>query len=342
MEARRTCLVFVLVSFVVLCGAQQSQFQLSEADPPSDLRVDSNGTVFVAAGNELFRLDSDLVEQESIELALGTSTTIQRIALSQDESRVVVCLNDESCAVYIASNFAAGAQLTRAEATANAEQVTVFTSPGDSFYAGSYGTVVGRNSIYLTQYGFGGSVFSRVVTSVYNGNQINLARRFYGGFVLGSNAYYIVYDGTPSDVRAIRVLRVCDIDQCPGGAGSCDITALYEAELVCGSSFGPETAICGVSLLSSFDGTPGNRLVVSLCESLGRNRICSFDLSMVDTAMDSVYDSCVNNPDPAVITSAVWLSEASCSSFTVRLIDLLSTHVTCSFMGVCLTPAVCQ
>ena len=335
--------MFVLASFVVLCGAQQSQFQLS--DPPSDLRVDSNGTVFVAAGNELFRLDSDFVQQESTDVVVGTSTTIQGIALSQDESRVVVCSRSvissaESCAVYDASNFTAGAQLTRAEATANVEDVTVFTSPGDSFYAGSYGTVGATNRIYLTQYGFGGSEFSRVVTSIYNGNQINLARRFYGGFVLGSNAYYIVYDGTPSGVRAIRVLRVCDIAQCPGGAGSCVINALYEAELVCGNSFGPATAICGVSLLSSFDGTPGNRLVVSLCESLGRNRICSFDLSVVDTAMDSVYDSCVNNPDPAVITSAVWLSEAPCSFFTVRLIDLLSTHVTCSFMGVCLTPAV--
>ena len=317
MEARRTCLVFVLASFVVLCGAQQSQFQLS--DPPSDLRVDSNGTVFVAAGNELFRLDSDFVLLESTDLVVGS--TIQRIALSQDESRVVVCLDDESCGVYIASNFTAGAQLTRVEATANVEQITVFTSPSDSFYAGSYGSVVGRtNAIYLIQYGFGGSEFSRVVPSNYNGNQISLERRFYGGFVLGSNAYYIVYDGTPSNVRGIRVLRVCDIDQCPGGAGSCDIDALYEAELVCGSSFGPETAICGISLLSSFDGTPGNRLVVSLCESLGRNRICSFDLSMVDTAMDSVYDSC-DDQDSAMTASPVWLSAATCSSFTVRLID---------------------
>ena len=324
--------MFVLASFVVLCGAQQSQFQLS--DPPSDLRVDSNGTVFVAAGNELFRLGSDFVQQESIELDVGTSTTIQGIALSQDESRVVVCSRSvsssaESCAVYDASNFTAGAQLTRADTTANVEDVTVFTSPGDSFYAGSYGSVVATNQIYLTQYGFGGAEFSRVVTSTYNGNQISLVRRFYGGFVLGTNAYYIVYDGDPSSVRGIRVLRVCDFAQCPGGAGSCDIDALYEAELVCGSSFGPGTAICGVSLLNSFDGTPGNRLVVSLCESLGRNRICSFNLSMVDIAMDSVYDSCVTAPDLAV-TSAAWLLDASCSSFTVRLsIDELAVH-TCN------------
>ena len=315
----RTCLAFVLVSFVVLCGAQQSQFQLSV--PPSDLRVDSNGTVFVAAGSELFRLGSDFVEQESIRLvAAESSTTVQRIALSQDESRVVVCLDDESCAVYIASNFAAGAQLTRADATAKTEDVTVFTSPSDSFYAGSYGSAIGRtNVIHLIQYGFGGFEFIRVVPSNYNGNQISLSRRFYGGFVLGSNAYYIVYDGNPSSARGIRVLRVCDIDQCPGGEGSCDITALYEAELVCSFSFGPETAICGVSLLRNFDGTPGNRVVVSVCEFVGRNRICSFDLSVVDTTMDNLYDSCENSPS-SVTTSPVWLFASSCSSFAVRFL----------------------
>ena len=318
--------MFVLASFVVLCGAQQqSQFQLSV--PPSDLRVDSNGTVFVAAGNELLRLDGDFVEQERIALVEGAS--IQRIALSQDESRVVVCslpLSDsieQSCAVYDASNFGAGAQLMREEVTASVEEVAVFTSPGDSFYAGSYGSVVGRtNAIYLIQYGFGGTEFSRALPSNYNGNQVSsYTRRFYGGFVLGSNAYYIVYDGNPSNVRGIRVLRVCDFDQCPGDAGSCDITALYEAELACSGSFGDGTAICGVSLLSNFDGTPGNRLVVSLCDPLGRNRICSFDLSMVDTAMDSLYDTCVNSPDPAVTTSPVWLSASTCSSFEVRHID---------------------
>ena len=313
--------MFVLASFVVLCGAQQqSQFQLSV--PPSDLRVDSNGTVFVAAGNELLRLDGDFVEQERIEPVEDAS--IQRIALSRDESRVVVCLDDESCAVYNASNLDAGAQLLREEVTANTEDVTVFTSPGDSFYAGSYGSVLSTNQIYLTQYGFGGSEFSRDSTSNFNGNSISLVRRFYGGFVLGPNAYYIVYDGNPSNVRGIRVLRVCNFDQCPGpDPESCEITGLYEAELVCSGSFGfgSGTAICGVSLLSNFDGTPGNRLVVSLCESF-RNRICSFDLSMVDSAMDSLYDTCADRTASGT-TSPVWISPSStCSEFEVRLLHV--------------------
>ena len=323
--------MFVFVSFFVLCGAQQPQFQLSV--PPSDLRVDSNGTVFVAAGNELFRLDGDFVEQESLELDEGTS--IQRIALSQDESRVVVCHTgpisfpfEPACRVYDASNFGAGTQLMRVDATARVEDIALFTSPGDSFYAGSYGTAVGlTNLIYLVQHDFGGSEFSREVSSIYNGNQVSLLRRFYGGFVLGSNAYYVVYDGNPSSVRGIRVLRVCDIDQCPGSAGSCEITALYEAELVCSGSFGSGTAICGVSLLSNFDGTPGDRLVVSLCESF-RNRICSFDLSVVDSAMDSICDSCVNDPNPAGTVSPVWSFPVSCSEFTV---SYLATH-TCNLL----------
>ena len=303
----------VLVSFAVLCGAQQSQiFSLPDMDPPSDLRVDSSGTVFVAAGNELFRLDSDFDQQERTGLA-RSPTAIQRIALSQDESRVVVCFDDESCAVYNASNFDAGALLTGGAATANVDEVTVFTSPSDSFYTGSYGSALGAtNVIYLTQYGFGESEFIRKVDTGYNGNIASLARAFYGGFVAGTNAYYIVYDGNPGGVRGIKVLRICDQGPCPGGAGSCDIDALYETQLGCGV-VGATTEICGVSLLDTFDGTPQSRLVVSLCD---RNRICSYILTQIDTAMDSLYTQCSTGTD--MVPQPVWLGgSVSCSQFTV-------------------------
>ena len=306
--------MFILVLFAVLCGAQQFQdFQLP--DPPSDLRVDCSGTVFVAAGNELFRLDSDFVQQESMELAMSP-TAIQRIALSQDGSRVVVCLDDESCAVYNASNFEAGPLLTRGGVTASME-VTVFTSPSESFYAGSYGTVLSTNVIYLTQYGFGGSEFIRKSANAYNGNAAQLVRNFYGGFIAGPNAYYIVYDSNPSGLRGVRVLRICDQGPCPG-PGVCEIDALYETQLGCGPStaIGASTAICDVSLLSTFDGTPQNRLVVSLCET-GRNRICSYNLAEIDTAMDTLYSQCSAGTGTA--SQPVWIggSDLSCSGFMV-------------------------
>ena len=303
--------MLILMSFVILCGAQQ--FQLT--DPPSDLRVDSSGTVFVAAGNVLFRLDSDFDQQESMELAMDT--TIQRIALSQDGSRVVVCLDDVSCTVYNASNFVAGALLTREAATADIEGVAVFTSPSDSFYAGSYGSALGAtNVIYLTQYGFGGSEFVQKVNTAYNGNPASLIRSFYGGFIAGPNAYYIVYDSNPSGVRGIRVLRICDQEQCPGGAALCDIDALYEAELECPSSLGSSTAICGVSLLSTFDGTSQNRLVVSLCDQVGRNRICSYNLTEIDATMDSLYTQC--SAGTGTVPQPVWIGGSlPCSGFTV-------------------------
>ena len=268
--------MLILMSFAILCGAQQ--FQLPY--PPSDLRVDSSGTVFVAAGNVLFRLDSDFDQQESMELAMDT--TIQRIALSQDGSRVVVCLDDVSCTVYNASNFVAGALLTREAATADVEGVAVFTSPSDSFYAGSYGSALGAtNVIYLTQYGFGGSEFVQKVNTAYNGNPASLIRSFYGGFIAGPNAYYIVYDSNPSGVRGIRVLR-----------------------------------ICGVSLLSTFDGTSQNRLVVSLCDQVGRNRICSYNLTEIDATMDSLYTQC--SAGTGTVPQPVWIGGSlPCSGFTV-------------------------
>ena len=81
------------------------------------MKVDGGGRVFLAAGSQLFRLDSTLALQENV--TLGSS--LLRLALSSDERRVVVCLGDLSCAVYNASDFAAGEQSARPGASTSSE-----------------------------------------------------------------------------------------------------------------------------------------------------------------------------------------------------------------------------
>ena len=73
---------------IVALNAQQREFSLSAA--PFDMKVDSGGRVFLAAGNQLLRLDSTLALQENV--TLGSS--VLKVALSSDERRVVVCLSD--------------------------------------------------------------------------------------------------------------------------------------------------------------------------------------------------------------------------------------------------------
>ena len=120
------------------------------------MKVDGGGRVFLAAGNQLFRLDNTLALQENV--TLGSS--VLRVALSSDERRVVVCLSDMSCAVYNASDFGAGEKSRRTGASVSSDVVALFTARENIFYVGS---VVGgaSPSMNLGQYGFVEESFAR-------------------------------------------------------------------------------------------------------------------------------------------------------------------------------------
>ena len=270
-----------------LCAAQ-TDFPLPSQ--PSDMTVDSGGGVFLAAGNQLFRLDKNLPLQENVSLG----SDILKIALSSDESRLVVCLSDESCDVYSATDFSAGPQLTIGGAAASLNDIALFTSPGDSFYVGSFGeppSTAVADVVFLTQYGFGNSSFTRESGTSFSTTTNNFLRTFYRGFVQDVNAYYFVIDTSDNtDVRGLRVLRVCDIAECAGGSGVCEVDALYEAELRCSGLGVIDSRICGVSLLENIAGSAVKTIVLSVCA--GRNRICSFNLTEIDMAMDDKYTEC--------------------------------------------------
>ena len=266
-----------------LCAAQ-TDFPLPSQ--PSDMTVDSGGGVFLAAGSQLFRLDRNLALQENVTFG----SDVLKISLSSDESRLVVCLSDESCAVYSASDFSTGPQLTIGEAAASSDDVALFTTPGDTFYVGSYGSIPGTTDVvFLTQYGFGNTSFSRSSGDTFFIQTNQFMRPFYRGFVQDMNAYYFVIDSSPSSVRGVRVLRVCDIAEC-AGSSVCEVDALYEAELECSGLSVVGSEICGVSLLENIAGSAVKTIVLSVCGA--RNRICSFSLAEIDIAMDDKYTEC--------------------------------------------------
>ena len=282
--------IYALCFFLVggsLCAAK-TDFPLPSQ--PSDMTVDSGGGVFLAAGNQLFRLDRNLALQENVTLG----SDILKISLSNDESRLVVCLSDESCDVYSASDLSGGPQLTIGGAAASPDDVALFTSPGDSFYVGSFGPIPGTtNIVFLTQHGFGNASFTqstRESGSSFTSQTNQFARTFYRGFVQDVNAYYFVIDSSPNDVRGVRLLRVCDIAECAGVSGVCEVDALYEVELECSGLSVVDSEICGVSLLENIAGSAVKTIVLSVCGA--RNRICSFGLAEIDTAMDGKYTDC--------------------------------------------------
>ena len=273
------------------------------------MKVDSGGWVFLAAGNQLLRLNSTLTLQENVTL----DSSVLRVALSSDERRVVVCLSDQSCAVYNASDFGAGEQLRRTGASASSDVVALFTARENSFYIGS--VFVGASaSMNLKQYGFGDESFAR--STNYRIARTGFMRTFFGGFVSGTNAYYFMADGSPRDVRGLRVLRACDISTC---SSPCSFNALYELRIDCGSgSFPQNSVICGLSVLDSFAGSSDTTVVLARCNtgSSARNRVCSFRLADIDDKMDRKYTECAGGTGDIQVA---WDSAGSCTSFQVIL-----------------------
>ena len=270
----------------LLVVAQQREFYFSSGS--SDMKVDGGGGVFLAASNQLLRLDSTLALQEN--MTLGSS--VLRVALSSDDRRVVVCLSDMSCAVYNASDFGAGEELRKTGASVSSDVVALFTARENSFYVGS---VVGgaSRSMDLGQYGFGEESFAR--STNYRIERGGFTRTFFGGFVNGTNAYYFMADGSPSEVRGLRVLRACDISTCSMGSSLCNFDALYELRIDCGGGTLPQNSvICGLSVLDSFADSSDTTVVLARCNRgvSARNRVCSFRLADIDLAMSRKYTQC--------------------------------------------------
>ena len=278
----RTCSsVLILLLLVAESRTQLGVFSLSA--PLSDMKVDGDGRVFLADGSQLLRLDSALALQENVTLA----SSVVRVALSSDERRVVVCLGDLSCAVYNASDFTAGEQLRRTvDASSSSNEVALFTAEENSFYVGNFRIIREGQSptILLGHYGFGDRNFTR--TSDYQASRSGFQRTFFNGFVSGGNAYYLMTDGDPRDVRGLRVLRTCD---------SSSFEALYELRIDCGSGTFPQgSVICGLSVLDSFAGSSDTTVVLARCnaDASGRNRVCSFLLTDIDNRMNTYYTQC--------------------------------------------------
>ena len=284
-----------LLALFLLQGAAHSQsFSFDDSDNHPGLQVDSTGCTYLAADNYLYRLNTQLMQEERVDLG---ATVINRGLALSSTGMLVVCLVDLSCSVYNASNLSAGPIRSVSNAITSADQdfgTAIFTS-GDTFYTGTGGT----KRMLLQQFGEG---FSRSSDNNPSGslNELvfevnNFGRQFFahGGFVSGGFAYYVVVDFRPTNARAIRLLRVCNMPDC-GGPSTCGVTALYEL----GFDFGGfqqitvPTNLCAVSLVEDFSGISGPTAVVNVCNG-NNNLIFLVNVTAVNEAMDTKYNSCI-------------------------------------------------
>ena len=282
--------------------------------------MDSTGRTFLAADNYLYRLDAQLVQEERVDLG---ATVINRGLALSSTGMLVVCLVDLSCSVYNASNLSAGPIWSVSNAIASTDPdfgAAIFTS-GETFYTGAStdaATLTLQHRMVLQQFGEG---FNRSSDNNPSGTLelvfrvSNFARQFYGGFVSGDFAYYVVADYQPAGARAIRLLRVCNMPDC-GGPSTCGVTALYELGINCGFLYitiGALTRVCGVSLVEDFSGISGPTAVVTICTPgfTTRNSLCLVDVTAVNEAMDAKYDSCITSRTLGENIGLAWRTSSS-------------------------------
>ena len=278
--------------------------QFSQA---TDLAVGSSGQVYVSGtvngGSVVYRLNSRLAQQESVSLPSGVS--VVRLALSPEESRLVVCVSDRSCISYDANNLSKGPLSVFQSVLSDGTNVALVSAPviggGNSFYVGSNNGAV----ILIGQYGLDGAAgsVSRSSGNLSAVTASSVTRNWFGGFVAGSYTYFVVLDVRTSSISrpGIRVLRVCN------NSNETSVAAMYEAEINCFSSTAVDESskVVGVSLLESFP-CGGATLVIGLVTPNAPliSRVCTVGLSSVDSAMNTAACSGTNLPWRATVSSA--------------------------------------
>ena len=258
-----------------IAAAQNPVFNLSPAQIAGErdhlASSSRNGNVFVSAGGILYRLSSELQQLQNVPISaftVGLTTTA-------DGDWLVACFNTSSCSVYNTSN------LTDIDTTVidpdiyaqGSSSIALFTAPlsgMQTFYVGSGETSGGNRRFELLQRGFAGSSFSSDFTSDYSTEH---SRQIYGGFHYSSNSYFLALDTDASPRAEMFIIRVCN----DGG-----FNARYELELRCGGDVSRDSVITGVSEVA---GT----LVVSVA-----GRVCSYDLTDIDTIIDDYFTICFN------------------------------------------------
>ena len=283
----RTC-TLLLSLLAIVSSAQSFNFPSSPSRSPG-LQVDEDGKIYTAAGSQLYRLNSNLVQEDSWTLR----TDAVNISLSSDGRWLVVCLTDLSCEVYNANNFSAGHVFRRENAVRSVTNLALFAAE-DSFYVGSITSNNGaQNEMTLSQYRFIASQNDMVASAMYAFERSGFERNFYGGFVRGSFAYYIASDNNPpttDNVRNFKVMRVCH---------NSNFGALYELSLVCVGNPSTDVRIGGVSVVDEdFGGLTGPVVILSRNRpaNSAQNYVCLFSLVDIDREMQAKYDSCSTAP----------------------------------------------
>ena len=237
------------------------------------------GKVFASSETTVYLYSSDLVQQQSVSL----ESVVIALTTTQNGQWLVVCLENGDCSVINGSNINADPSITVNGDSSTALFITPDTD-GQRFYIGSYEAIGGSgvDRIGYSEYGFAGSqsVDRTEIIVPLTAFLTTEGRDFYYGFFQSGYAYYVVSDAVVgSSLRELRIIRVCNISQ------SDSFDSQYELVLGCGGQ-STSVNIRGISVFNE------ETLVIGRIFS-GGSRVCSYNLSDINSMMDDSYQTCV-------------------------------------------------
>lgn len=299
------------VCVIILCASVLSTAltnQLVNTNAVS-IAINSGGSVYTVAGKTLSILHSNLTLERSL-LLTKKETTANTILLSCDERTLIICFNDGTCNIYPIHTlpYLDLNHDDALDASVPGEMIAVSVGgAANRFYVGSSGYSVDKLNriIMLRAFDF----FSRELPRLRSSDTFIItnskfsSRSFHHAFQSGSYAYFVVTD-VSADLSSSKLLRVCD------STNDNTFSAVIELELQCGNIKN--------STLTVISKMAHNKSVQSVLMGFSDTKshtVCSFDISIIDSAMESVYQECVQGIPQRPLS---WTENVNinCSSFT--------------------------
>lgn len=274
----------------------------------------SRDFLYVADGDTLHLLRSNLTHLYS--MVVG-NTTISKIALSTDETFIVICLLDGQCEGFqVESLLQASLSLflntpNVRNAVPKAKKIALAVLSSSSFYIGSEGfATASERAISLRQFEHNESTTYQLRTTdaiITNSNFIS--RDFYNIFKYEHFIYFVAVDNIGNKSR-LTVMRVCDDKTMQDE----HFSAVIEIELECGIKTSALFNISGSALIR--DSQQSSATLMIAISSKSGSRMCGYKLADIDKELQRAYNECISTGSKTALPWDGYDSSEECTVAT--------------------------
>ncbi len=323
---------------ILLCNAAVQGYLLSEA--PVDMIIAENVYVLTTCCVAKFDRNLSLLSETSLQFLKSSNLRRDalKMAIKDDEKELLVCFAFGKCFLFDTMDYLTDDNEPSANFVSSSD-ILLSSIQANTFYIAQQATdeMTRFRFIELNQYAIKESSFQyteyadeeydQYITSQIHqipssplkiSNLSFLHRNFVHTFRQNSYVYFVGLDEFSNSTLKIFLMRVCDKQN---NATTTDYN-VYEIYLFCGF-LSPRTHIIGILVAD-------NTMLVDLHEEPSYTKQCVFNITEIDSAMDSTYDLCLNrnydNPLP-------WASPPNRHNCNTRsqVRFMHSTFLTCTF-----------